>query len=98
MTRTHFYALAIVVLTCGAAARAADEVIVEPRLTLSPGTGVNHIAFSPDGQTLAAGITRAERGLVSLCDVATGREIGTRPTGGDWVEFVTYSPDGKHLA
>ncbi|HEV3262376.1 MAG TPA: protein kinase [Gemmataceae bacterium] len=53
------------------------------------------IAFSPDGQTLAAG-TRDR--LVVLWDVATGKERAVLEGHKGFVLAVAFSPDGKTLA
>jgi WD40 repeat protein len=62
--------------------------------------GVDCLAFSPDGKTLATG-TRASAGgkdAVTLWDVATGKELcrldGDDPFG---CSSLTFSPDGKTL-
>ena len=66
----------------------------------SPPNGVNSVAFSPDGQILAAG---DEDGKVRLWDVATGQQIGNALTGNPLTGAtgasisIAFSPDGKTL-
>ena len=58
--------------------------------------GVNSVAFSPDGKTLAAGYG----GGVVLWDMAARKRLQEKPlavTEGD-VNSVAFSPDGKTLA
>ena len=55
---------------------------------------VNAIAFSPDGQTLAAGEGREVR----LWDVSTGKLMSTFKEHQGRVYAVAFSPDGKTLA
>jgi WD40 repeat protein len=52
------------------------------------------IAFSPDGKKIACGT--GER-LISLWDVATGKEIRSLAHSGGQVGTVIFSPDGKEL-
>ena len=62
-----------------------------------PGTkGVNSVAFSPDGKTLAAGDAN---GNTYVWDVATTKPITTlTDPGGKAVNSVAFSSDGKTLA
>ena len=59
---------------------------------------VTHVAYSPDGKTIAAsslgGMTRFTEMVVVFWDVASGKETGRcKGIGGK----VTYTPDGNHL-
>jgi WD40 repeat protein len=53
------------------------------------------IAYSPDGQTLAA---PGPDDSVCLWDPSTGKEKRSWHTGEKFVQSVTYSPDGRTLA
>jgi WD40 repeat protein len=57
--------------------------------------GVLAIAFSPDGETLAAGCAD---GSAILWDVATGRTRCRLATGHRLVQALAYAPDGRTLA
>jgi len=64
--------------------------------TLSvPKPSVLSVAFSPDGQILASGLSD---GTIKLWDVATGTEIRTLRGHTGAVNSVAFSPDGKTLA
>src|SRR5438270_186521 len=65
-------------------------------------TGVNTIAFSPDGKTLAVGCRRGGERLADGLDVAlwgvAERKVERRLSGHrDGVEQVAFTPDGKTL-
>jgi hypothetical protein len=57
--------------------------------------GVQSVAFSPDGRTLAIG---SDDTTVRLWEVATGREIATLRGHELDVSSVAFSPDGRTLA
>ena len=59
---------------------------------------INSVAFSPDGQTLAGGISGGTAKTAKLWDVNTGSEIGTVGWHASGVLSVAFSPDGKTLA
>src|SRR5262249_10462231 len=56
---------------------------------------VTSLAFSPDGETLAAG---SANGTVHLWDVPTHRQITALTGHTGAVTLVAFSPDGKALA
>ncbi len=64
--------------------------------------GVESVAFSPDGSTLAVGRTvdgyGRSAGIVRLWDVSTGENIHTLEGHTDDVNSVAFSPDGRTLA
>jgi WD40 repeat protein len=60
---------------------------------------LQHLAFAPDGQTLATGGGLAHNaGEVKLWDLATGRERTTLSGHTASVEGVAFAPDGQQLA
>ena len=52
------------------------------------------VAFSPDGQTLAA----EEGKKLHLWDVSTGKPISTFKEHQGWIQAIAFSPDGKTVA
>jgi hypothetical protein len=64
-------------------------------LTMSEGTGIFAVAFSPAGATLAAG----EYGSIDLWNPNTHKNLRTlSDPGGDPVTSLAFSPDGQILA
>ncbi|MGB0564310.1 MAG: NB-ARC domain-containing protein, partial [Spirulinaceae cyanobacterium] len=56
---------------------------------------VSAVAFSPDGETLAAGLAD---GRLCLWRVADGEQLLTFYGHTDWPWAIAFSPDGRHLA
>jgi WD40 repeat protein len=80
-------ALLLALLTC-AATRAGEP------LTIRAGKHPAHLAFSPDGKTLAVGCGE----VVKLIDPRTGKEVGSLSGHARPVHSLAFSPDGKLLA
>jgi WD40 repeat protein/serine/threonine protein kinase len=57
--------------------------------------GVQDLAFSPDGETIASA---GEDHLIRLRDAATGREIRTLTGHRDTVRRLAFHPDGRRIA
>jgi RNA polymerase sigma factor (sigma-70 family) len=63
------------------------------------GASLDPVAFSPDGQTVAAGEwAGGGRATIVLWDVVTGKEIRRIQGHTDMVQAVNFSPDSKLLA
>jgi WD40 repeat protein len=76
-------------------------VVIGPKAVLlrTPDSfGHTAVAFSPDGRTVAAGRMESSGTVVSLCDVASGRERATIKASSVESCAVAFSPDGKLLA
>ncbi|MBM3465175.1 MAG: hypothetical protein FJX76_24015 [Armatimonadetes bacterium] len=67
----------------------------EPRKLKSAGGRVGALAFSPDGKRMALG---GWDGTVTLCEVATAREIARATLSQYGLSKFAFSPDGKVLA
>ena len=65
------------------------------RSDLLPGHVIFRLALSPDHRTLAVG---TNKGLVSLHETTTGREILALKGHGSSIRGLAFSPDGKRLA
>lgn len=78
----------------GQAARAALKGLARPRARFPLPSGINVMAFSPDGRTLAVG---AKDNAVHLFAIADNREVA-RFALDDSVTSVVFSPNGKEIA
>ena len=58
-------------------------------------SGVESVAYSPEGETIASG---SGDGTVRLWDANTGEHLQTLEGHTDWVFSVSYSPDGQIIA
>src|SRR5262249_16271831 len=56
-------------------------------------TGINSVRFSPDGRTLAAGVTHFDH--VQLFDLPSGRSRGVIPNGAASITAIAFSRDGQ---
>ena len=63
------------------------------RDTKHPKVTILAVAFSPDGQTLAA----AAQDVVELWDISSGKELPTLKGHSKWIRSVRFSPDGRAL-
>lgn len=58
-------------------------------------SSAKHVAFSPDGQTLAIG---SDDGTMYLCSTGDGKLIRTLPNKTDQLNSIAFAPDGQTLA
>ena len=74
---------------------ARGDLLGEPKsAVLLPGQPVNALAFSPDGQTLAAGAGTE----IILWDAASQQELTRLKGHSEGITALAYSPDGRYLA
>jgi WD40 repeat protein/DNA-binding SARP family transcriptional activator len=74
-----------------------DATTGEEAIATDPSSSTSGIAWSPDGDYLAAADNSGDRGLVTIRD-RTGREIAVlREEPGESVASVAFSPDGGRL-
>jgi WD40 repeat protein len=78
----------------GYLANVLGEASASQPLSLSPGSGVDAVAFSPDGRTLATG---GLDNVVRIWDLNTGNEVRSLAGHTKMVTFVAFSPDGRTL-
>src|SRR5262249_43481092 len=73
--------------------------VAQPKLrtTLKPerSADVFAVAFSPDGKTLAS---MSRNWIITLWDVASGKDAAARLWEAPYVNSLAFSPDGKTLA
>jgi len=64
-----------------------------------PESGVLALAFSPDGQAIAAGtfLTDPARGIIRIFRLRDKREIQSIETPCPWIETLCFTPDGKQI-
>ena len=82
-----------------------QKIAVFPQLGHT--SGVNSVAFSPDGKQLLSGsgsrldytskLFGSSDNTLKLWDAASGRELRTFSGPTDWVSSVAFSPDGKQI-
>ncbi|HEU0185343.1 MAG TPA: WD40 repeat domain-containing protein, partial [Blastocatellia bacterium] len=71
------------------------EAHQETQTLKSHGAGVNSVAFSPDGRTLATG---SADGMVTLWDVSSRQPLAPLRGHENGVNSIAFSPDGRTLA
>jgi WD40 repeat protein len=114
LSRREFAGLAVPAVVIGSAAWWAPKALAQASTrsyqamafmndlpssnTLLSGAFVNSVAFSPDGRTLAAGITDGQVLLWDVTDPARPTAPARPLSGQDGVGPVAFSPDGRILA
>ena len=65
-----------------------------------PKSTVQCVAFSPDGQAVAAGVllNHPERGFIRIFRLRDKHEIQSIETPCPWIESLAFTPDGKRIA
>merc|ERR1719362_1178984 len=72
-----------------------DPLPPMPPRTITEGTAVESVAWSPDGANITSG---SDDMFVRTWSGESGRNVGNGKGHTDFVYSVTYSPDGKYLA
>jgi WD40 repeat protein len=61
-------------------------------------SGVNCVAFSPDGELLAAGTSfHSKRGILRVYRLRDRKELQSMETECPWIQAVSFTPDGKRI-
>jgi hypothetical protein len=76
-------------------ATGADWIYVQA-LTSDKG-GPGSVAFSPDSKTIACVWNYVNSPTVKMFDVSSGKLISTDKPIGEWVNSLSFSPDGKYV-
>lgn len=97
LTMLAYCSLAAALLGLGVAQAEGTKNVETPRLVTQAGhsQGIETLAFSPDGKTVASGSSDSN---IILWDVASGRELRTLSGHTKKVTSVAFSPDGTMVA